>query len=467
MELERSEANIGVAVDTDLEVEKQEKVRKPRKRFIGQRAAVERAEGKGDSSVAIEDNGAVQGTRRPIRWVILTELVSVAQPRRARALNQVPSEILHDPDINAAIALLPSNYSFEIHKTINRVRSSGSKKIALQFPEGLLIFATTISDILTQFCPGAETLIMGDVTYGACCIDDYTARALGCDLLVHYAHSCLIPVDVTKIKTLYVFVDISIDTAHLLATLERNFQPGQTIAMVGTIQFNSTLHQIKPILEKAGFKVIIPQIMPLSKGEILGCTSPKLSTDAVDLLLYLGDGRFHLESAMIQNPSLPAYRYDPYSRKLTRERYEHEEMHDLRREAIQSARKAKRWGLILGSLGRQGNPYTMTMIENILKERETPFINLLLSEIFPGKLAMMSDIDCWVQIACPRLSIDWGYAFPKPLLTPYEALIALDSREGWDTANQGVYPMDFYAKDGLGRTTAGDVAGLVQSKKMS
>ena len=32
---------------------------------------------------------------------------------------------------------------------------------------------------------------MGDVTYGACCIDDYTALALGCDMLVHYGHSCL------------------------------------------------------------------------------------------------------------------------------------------------------------------------------------------------------------------------------------------------------------------------------------
>lgn len=32
---------------------------------------------------------------------------------------------------------------------------------------------------------------MGDVTYGACCVDDYTARALGADFLVHYGHSCL------------------------------------------------------------------------------------------------------------------------------------------------------------------------------------------------------------------------------------------------------------------------------------
>lgn len=375
----------------------------------------------------------------------------------------MPPEVLNDADINAAISLLPSNYSFEIHKTIHRIRTSDARKIALQFPEGLLLFATTISDILTRFCPGAETLIMGDVTYGACCIDDYTARALGCDLLVHYAHSCLIPVDVTKIKTLYVFVDIGVDTTHLLATLERNFQAGKTIAMVGTIQFNATLHAIKPVLERAGFKVLIPQIAPLSKGEILGCTSPHLASGAADLILYLGDGRFHLESAMINNPQLPAYRYDPYSRKLTRETYDHAEMHGLRKQAIKSAKTAKKWGLILGSLGRQGNPHTMTMIENRLNERGIPFINILLSEIFPGKLAMMPDIDCWVQIACPRLSIDWGYAFPRPLLTPYEALVALGCREEWGGAKQTVYPMDFYAKDGLGRTEEGDIAVLVET----
>lgn len=320
-------------------------------------------------------------------------------------------------------------------------------------PEGLLLFATTISDILTQFCPGIETLIMGDVTYGACCIDDYTARALDCDLLVHYAHSCLIPVDVTKIKTLYVFVDISIDTSHLLATLERNFSSGKTIAVVGTIQFNATLHGIRAPLEHAGFKVIIPQIAPLSKGEILGCTSPRLENiDNVDIILYLGDGRFHLESIMIHNPSILAYRYDPYSRRLTRETYDHEEMHALRRDAIRTAKKAKKWGLILGSLGRQGNPHTMTMIETLLDQQNVPYVNLLLSEIFPGKLAMMDDIECWVQVACPRLSIDWGYAFPRPLLTPYEALVTLGARGDWSADNDNVYPMDYYGREGLGRT---------------
>ena len=52
------------------------------------------------------------------------------------------------------------------------------------------MFACIIADILESFC-NVETLIMGDVTYGACCVDDYTAKALECDFMVHYGHSCL------------------------------------------------------------------------------------------------------------------------------------------------------------------------------------------------------------------------------------------------------------------------------------
>ena len=66
--------------------------------------------------------------------------------------------------------------------------------MALQLPEGLAIFATTLADIISKHA-GADSVIMGDVTYGACCVDDYSARALGCELLVHYGHSCLVPID--------------------------------------------------------------------------------------------------------------------------------------------------------------------------------------------------------------------------------------------------------------------------------
>lgn len=274
--------------------------------------------------------------------------------------------------------------------------------------------------------------------------------------------------DQTSIKTLYIFVEIAIDSAHLIQSVRLNFpddrqlfhealldseesdskipaghQIGPTttghlriegpthlddqgssrsyeptkLALVSTIQFVAALQQLKEDLSseyedlsavtqpvgllteastsasiveapktsfwRGKYEATIPRSKPLSPGEILGCTAPRLGD--VDALMYgffeprmctffmfprsyLGDGRFHLESIMIANPSVPAFRYDPYSKKLTRERYDHREMHTVRDDAVQTARKsiaaftqpeaiaeAPLWGVILGTLGRQGS----------------------------------------------------------------------------------------------------------------
>jgi 2-(3-amino-3-carboxypropyl)histidine synthase len=87
---------------------------------------------------------------------------------------------------------------------------------------------------------------------------------------------------------------------------------------------------------------------------------------------------------MIANPSVPAFRYDPYDKKFTREGYEHEEMRELRGKAVRQARRnvgldgsakpqmektqtededallggsegASGWSVVLGTLGRQGS----------------------------------------------------------------------------------------------------------------
>jgi 2-(3-amino-3-carboxypropyl)histidine synthase len=44
---------------------------------------------------------------------------------------------------------------------------------------------------------------------------------------------------------------------------------------------------------------------------------------------------------MISNPHLPAYQYDPYSKKFTKETYKTEDMHKIRKDAIQQASYAK------------------------------------------------------------------------------------------------------------------------------
>ncbi|KAG5417333.1 DPH1 [Candida metapsilosis] len=405
-----------------------EKPKIAKRRFVGKKS-------NSDNKPAVEDQPLVK---------------SSVKRHIGRAINQIPDDILNDKDLNEAIKLLPSNYNFEIHKTVWNIRKQNAKRVALQMPEGLLIYSLIISDILEEFCQ-VETLVMGDVSYGACCIDDFTARSLDCDFIVHYAHSCLVPIDVTEIKVLYVFVTINIDESHLIKTIKRNFDQGAQIAIFGTIQFNPTIHSVKAILENDPEKpiyLIPPQTRPLSKGELLGCTSARLNKDHIQATIYVGDGRFHLESSMIHNPDIPAYRYDPYDRKFTREYYDQKQMTRVREDAVVTARNAKKIGLILGALGRQGNPVTLQKLETQLSQRGIQVVKIILSEIFPQKLSMFDDVDAFVQVACPRLSIDWGYAFNKPLLTPYEAMVMLEQDTMW---NEKFYPMDYYAKDGYGR----------------
>ena len=396
--------------------------------------------------------------------------------------NQIPLAILNDPNLARAVKPLPANYSFEIHKTIWRLRTGNVSRLALQFPEGLLLYATTLADIFKVFVPSIkDVVILGDVTYGACCVDDYAATALGCDFLVHYGHSCLVPVSMTTCKTLYVFVDILFDEEHLVQSIRKNF-PNRTdkIALAGTIQFASAIGKVRETLRPFYECFDVGRTKPLSPGEVLGCTAPSLGDGEVmgarsgdsmgeegkkahDAIVFVADGRFHLEAMMIANPNVPAYRYDPYERVLTREYYDHVGMQNVRKSMILRAKKAKKFGLILGTLGRQGNPAVLARLKRLFESRNKETVVFLISEISPERIASLSEnggIDAFVQVACPRLSIDWGEAFIVPVLTPYEAYICLEGAEAWDDVNTVLsegkyekkevpsYPMKYYADDG-------------------
>ena len=137
--------------------------------------------------------------------------------------------------------------------------------------------------------------------------------------------------------------------------------------------------------------VTLPQSRPLSPGEVLGCTAPRLSEQ--DAIVYIGDGRFHLEAMMIANPQLPAYRWDPYSKLFSCEYYEHDEMLQLRKAAITSAANAKTIGLILGTLGRQGSQAILDSLRARVQKAGMNTVVVLLSEILPSKLERFEDVD--------------------------------------------------------------------------
>lgn len=386
--------------------------------------------------------------------------VEKKKPRRI-IRRRVPTEDLLEIDplvLEQLTRPLPDAYSFEIPKTVQRIHKLKAAHVALQMPEGLLLYGTTIADILQQLAPTlTQVSLLGDVTYGACCVDDLAAQALGAQLLVHYGHSCLVPLQHTAVPCLYVFVEIQMDVAHFVDCLALTLQEQHDIEkianvhLLGTVQFRHALLDAKLQMEAklpSQIDISIPQVKPLSPGEVLGCTSPVLPetlSSRTSVVCFVADGRFHLESTMISNPDHTFYRYDPYSKTMTEEVYDHNKMKELRLEAISRAQSAQTVGIILGTLGRQGNPAILKRLKQSFQKRGKRSFIILLSEITPQKLKLLeSSVDTWVQVACPRLSVDWGHFLgSKPVLSPYELFVCLEEAE-WKQN----YPMDYYSQAG-------------------
>jgi diphthamide biosynthesis protein 2 len=110
------------------------------------------------------------------------------------------------------ITALDRAYSLNYISRVLTLR--GSKRIALQFPDESLKDSPSIvralkSKLESSFMSTGELLqlphlyVLGDTTFGSCCVDEVAAEHTKCDLIVHFGHSCLSSVSITP--TIFVF----------------------------------------------------------------------------------------------------------------------------------------------------------------------------------------------------------------------------------------------------------------------
>ncbi|XP_067866778.1 uncharacterized protein [Heterodontus francisci] len=120
-------------------------------------APAQRAAPGGDSAPAPAQRAAPGGDSAPDSVLELSVPNGTKNRRKARAAgphrrvaNQIPEEILNDTELQEAGRVLPSNYNFEIYKTVWRIKQAGAQRVALQMPEGFLMFACAIADIIER-----------------------------------------------------------------------------------------------------------------------------------------------------------------------------------------------------------------------------------------------------------------------------------------------------------------------------
>lgn len=323
-------------------------------------------------------------------------------------------------------------YNFELKRVIKEIRSRKAKKVLLQLPDGLRPFASQIVSSLEK-STDTQLILSGDSCYGACDIALNHAQHLQVDLIVHYGHSPM--VENTKVPVVYVHAQIDLDIEKLLKAIFPKLNKYNIIGLATTIQHTHQIIEIKKILEKRGYKILVGSGIEKTRrnGQILGCSYQTVISimQLVDAFLYIGGGQFH-PIGIIMSTGKPVLVLNPFTENI-KEIMENDLMVLAKRRmaAIEIARSSTRFAILVSSKVGQNNLKGALKLKEELLELKKDVIIIYLDEVRSEHINNFSEPEILVITACPRIAIDGVNGINRPMLTINEMEIVLGKRK-WE-----------------------------------
>ena len=316
-------------------------------------------------------------------------------------------------------------FDLEEERLVAEITGRGARRILLQLPDGLKAEGPRLATLIRNKT-GAEVFVSAVPAWGACDLSLDAASRLKADLLVHYGHNEFLRDGSNEIPVVYVPAK---SRHEVIPVVERSLPllQGKTIGLATTVQHLHTLPTVEQFLEEKGFTVHVPGRGPWAHetGQVLGCDYFGLRKiqPQVDSFLIVGSYFHGLGAALsVDRPTVLADPYDGSVRSLDEDR---NRIIRQRFAMIEKARKANMFGIIVSTKPGQSNPGIATSILQQLEEKGKIGVLLYADEVLPEKLMDFTDLEVFVDTACPRLALDDPERFPKPILTRDEIMVAV------------------------------------------
>jgi len=327
-------------------------------------------------------------------------------------------------------------FDFEENRLRDEIARRGAKRVLIQLPEGLKTEGPRLAAVVEE--AGATAIVSADPCYGACDLALLDAEVLGVDLIIHFGHSEMMQNE--RVPIIYIEAKARVDVKAAVDKAIPLLNHWKTIGLVTTVQHVHKLKEVEDMLQSAGKKVVIGEARGSVKyaGQVIGCdySTAKSVSKGVDAFLFVGGGRFHAIGVALATGK-PTVVADPYEERAYSVDREVERILRQRWASINEARKAEKFGILIGLKSGQRRFKEALAIKEKLKKSGKVTL-LALREVSPEALMEFPSIDAFVNTACPRISLDDASKFLKPVLTLNETLVILGEtsweelcREGW------------------------------------
>lgn len=306
------------------------------------------------------------------------------------------------------------------------LQEAGYRKIVLQVPAGL----TKGSDALGErihAATGARVVHSTRACFGAC--DPPSPReAPGADALVTLGHT---PIPNMPLALPTYFVEMREpggDPQRLAEILDRGKLPNK-LGVVASIQHLDLLPGLVTAAKARGYELRVGEgdRRLHYAGQALGCnyTTAEAVARDVEGFLFLGTGLFH-PLGLALALERPVWALDPLQGDLSPP-LDREGMVRKRLLLIAKAMDAQRWGILASSFAGQDRSGMAASLAEKARARGRSAQVLLFDRLDPRDL-MGRELDAYVCTACPRIALDDGDSYERPMLTGPEFLSAIGER---------------------------------------
>ena len=318
-----------------------------------------------------------------------------------------------------------SMYDLEEDRLIAEITGRGARRLLIQLPDGLKSEGPRLASLIREKT-GADVFVSASPAWGACDLSLDAAARLKADLLVHYGHNEFLRDGSNGIPVVY----IPAKSRHEIIPVVEKALPlleGTRIGLATVVQHLHTLPETTRFLESKGFRVQHPGRGPWAHetGQVLGCDyfGLKRIEPEIDSFLVIGS-YFHAlgASLSVQKPTVLADPYDGTVRLLDQDRAR---VIRQRYAMVEKARQANNFGIIVSTKPGQSNPTIALNIQHQLEENGKKAVILYADEVVPDKLLDFTDIEAFVDTACPRLALDDPERFSKPIVTRDEIMVVI------------------------------------------
>ncbi|HLC85895.1 MAG TPA: diphthamide biosynthesis enzyme Dph2 [Candidatus Nanoarchaeia archaeon] len=329
---------------------------------------------------------------------------------------------------------MKSKFDFDLERLSKEINEKKSKKVLIQLPEGMKMYAGEIITVLNNYTK-CETIVSGESNWGGCDIALDEARNLKVDLLIHFGHTQFVKAD---FPIIYVEVKDNTELTPLLRQSLSEIKKCKKIGLISSIQHIHKLEETKKFYEENEKYVTIPAKKGFSAydGHIVGCeyNSLKLVEKEVDAFIVIGNQFHSLGAALSVNK--PVVLIDTYNMEVVDMKKLKDKVAKQRAVAIDKIKKSRNIGIIVGT--KPGQKFgTYEAIQKKLENLGKNVSILTMSEVTQEKLTNFYGIEGFIELACPRIAIEDYGKYNKPIITFRESLVVLNEMKWEDLIEKG------------------------------